>query len=384
MLDVSLGYNRSMEIAFERLTKIYDNGVKALSNLDLVIDSGELLAVVGPSGCGKTTTLRLIAGLEEPTEGTIRIGGQVVNEVPARQRNVGMVFQRPALNPQQTVRGNLQFGMELRRPWFRRLFRFLSHPASNPSVVEVAQALGLDNELNRFPAELSGGQEQRVALGRALIRRPGVLLLDEPLGHLDSPLRVDLRRQLHLLHQRFPATMVYVTHDPQEALALGDRVAVLDRGTLQQVDTPERLLRRPINRQVARLLCQGRGPLNSLDGELRGENLVFSLPGLDISVPESPAKSWMAFRGRPVTVGIRPEDIEVSERNSRPGVLHMKVDLIELLDEGFMATCSGSGLLLSGMCQSRFVRGQDVMLTIAWQNTMLFDGLTGQTLAWSG
>ncbi|HMF19617.1 MAG TPA: ABC transporter ATP-binding protein [Gemmataceae bacterium] len=371
-----------MEIALERVTKVYDNGVKALSNLDFVIHSGELLAVVGPSGCGKTTTLRLIAGLEEPTEGTIRMGGRVVNSVPPRLRNVGMVFQRPALNPQQTVRGNLEFGMELRQPWFRRLFRF-PHPDPNPSVVEVAQALGLDNELDRLPAELSGGQEQRVALGRALIRRPDVLLLDEPLGHLDSPLRVDLRRQLHLLHQRFPATMVYVTHDPQEALALGNRVAVLDRGTLQQVDTPERLLRRPVNRQVARL-CQGRGPLNLLDGQLGGENLVFSLPGLDISVPESPAKSWMAFRGRPVTVGIRPEDIEISERNSRPGVLHMKVDLIELLDEGFMATCSGSGLLLSGMCHSRFVRGQDVMLTIAWQNTMLFDGLTGQTLAWSG
>ena len=373
-----------MEIALEKVTKVYDSGVRALSKLDLGIQSGELLAVVGPSGCGKTTTLRIIAGLEEPTEGTIRIGGRVANSAPARQRNVGMVFQRPALNPQRTVRGNLQFGIELRQPWFRRLFRFLSQPTPNPSVVEVAQALGLDNELDRFPAELSGGQEQRVALGRALIRRPDVLLLDEPLAHLDSPLRVDLRRQLHLLHQRFPATMVYVTHDAQEALALGDRVAVLDRGTVQQVDTPERLLCQPINRQVARLLCQGRGPLNLLDGQLRGESLVFSLPGLDISLPESPAKCWMSFRGRPVTVGIRPEDIEISERNSRPWVLQMKVDLIELLDEGFMATCSGSGLSLSGMCQRRFVRGQDVMLTIAWQKVMLFDGLTGQTLAWSG
>jgi multiple sugar transport system ATP-binding protein len=371
-----------MEIILENVTKVYNNGVKALSDIDLQIHCGELLALVGPSGCGKTTTLRLIAGLEDVTEGTIRMGGQVVNSVPPRHRNVGMVFQRPSLHPQRTVRSNLQFGLELRQPWFRRLFHLKDY-APNQVISETAKALNLENELDRFPSQLSGGQEQRVALGRALIRRPAVLLLDEPLRHLDSPLRAGLRHQLHLLRKQFPATMVYVTHDPEEALAMGDRVAVLEGGTVQQVDTPEGVFQRPVNRQVANLICSGRGPLNLLDGELR-EDLVFSLAGIDIPMPKMPGMSWSGFRGRRVTVGIRPEDVEISEGNSQPGVLHLQVDLIELFDNGFMTTCTGPGLTLCGLCQSRFVRGQDVMVNIAWQKTMLFDGVTGRTLSLSG
>lgn len=364
-----------MEITLENVTKVYENGVTALSNLNLSIHSGELLTVLGPSGCGKTTTLRLIAGLEESTQGTIRIGGRVVNSLPPRERNVGMVFQRPALHPQRTVRSNLEFGMELRQPWFRRLLRMKS--AEDQQINEMAQLLGLQTELDRYPGELSGGQEQRVALGRVLVHRPKVLLLDEPLGHLDSPLRLDLRRQLHLLHRQFPATMVHVTHDPVEALALGDRIAVLDGGLLQQVDTAEELLRTPANRQVARLL----GPLNLIDGRLGGEEeLVLTVDGHDIPVSEAQAQRWMPFRGRQVCVGIRPEDVEISERNSGQGVLLLEVDLIESLGESYLTTCIGQGLKLSGWCKTRFARGQHVMLTIAWPRTMLFDGATGITL----
>jgi ABC-type sugar transport system ATPase subunit len=366
-----------MEIILENVTKVYDNGVRALSDLNLAIRAGELLALVGPSGCGKTTTLRLIAGLEEPTAGSIRIGGRVVNSLPPRQRNVGMVFQRPALFPQRTVRSNLQFGLDLQQNLLRRWF---SPMDKQSQIDETARTLGLQNELERLPAELSGGQEQRVALGRVLIRHPEVLLLDEPLGHLDGPLRLDLRRQLHLLHKQFPATMVYVTHDPLEALALGDRVAVLDGGTLQQIDVPEELFYRPVNRQVARLMCQGQ--LNLLDGRLRGENnLVLALDGQEIALPEERATAWRDFRDRHVSVGIRPEDMVISAKNPGAGVLFLQVDLIESIGEGFKATCTGRGLVVTGLCQTKFARGQQVMPTICWQKTWLFDGLTGRTLS---
>jgi ABC-type sugar transport system ATPase subunit len=266
----------------------------------------------------------------------------------------------------------------------RRFFRKrndLESQEENKAIDELARTLGLQNEMERMPAELSGGQEQRVALGRVLMQRPKVLLLDEPLGHLDGPLRVDLRRQLHLLHRQFPATMVYVTHDPEEALALGDRVAVLDQGTVRQVGKPEELYCRPANVQVARLLCQNHAPLNILPGTLSGEtDLVLSVSGVDFSVPEMLARTWLAYRGTPVMVGIRPEDIEISDRNSGPGVISMQVDLIESLGERYLATCTGRGLSLSGLCPTRLARGRQVMLKITWQRAMLFDQNSGRTL----
>ena len=226
------------------VSKVYPNGVQALASCDLAVVQGEWLVLVGPSGCGKTTTLRLIAGLEQPTSGTIRIGGGVVNQVPPSQRDVAMVFQRPALFPNKRVRANLTFGLRLQRGFCAGLFA-KPDAQEERAVREIAGCLKIDHLLERMPGELSGGEQQRVALGRALIRKTAVGLLDEPLGHLDAPLRLKLRRELPLLRRHFPATIIIVTHDPAEALALGDRIAVLHEGRLVQVGTAELIRREP-------------------------------------------------------------------------------------------------------------------------------------------
>ncbi len=247
------------DLQLEGVAKTYPSGAMAVCDLNLSVGDGELLVLVGPSGCGKTTTLRLIAGLEEPTAGTIRLSGRIVNREPPRRRDVALVFQRPALYPHLSAHDNLAFGLRLaqRVPWWRHLLPIGDPPlpiADRQRIAAVVGMLSLGTLLDRKPAELSGGEQQRVALGRALVRQPGLLLLDEPLSNLDATLRIELRRQLLLLRRRFRATMLHVTHDQDEVLNLGDRVAVLDRGKLQQVDVPSALLQRPANRFVAGFL----------------------------------------------------------------------------------------------------------------------------------
>ena len=248
-------------VALEHLSKSVLRGARAVGDVSLEVADGELLAIVGPSGCGKTTLLRIIAGLTVPSAGTVRIDGRDVTREPAYQRDVAFVFQRPALYPHLTVRANLGFGIALRRTWFRLTAE------ERGRVEEVAKLLGLSGLLDRRPAQISGGEQQRVALGRALLRRPRAYLLDEPLAALDGRLRLDLRHDLHLLQRRFRATMLYVTHDQEEAAALGDRVAVFDRGVLQQVDTPAALSERPVNRFVAATV--GWPPMKLPQGEPR-------------------------------------------------------------------------------------------------------------------
>lgn len=239
-------------IRVEQLTKEFPGGVHALDGIDLTLGPGERLTVVGPSGCGKTTLLRLIAGLERPSSGRILFNGQDVTDAPPRRRRVAFLFQRPALYPHLSVRDNLLFGRRLRQSWGDWLRR---RPPADPSRVgEVVELLGLGELLARRPAALSGGQQQRVALGRALLADPAVLLLDEPLSNLDVGLRREIRGQLHLLRERFPATMIYVTHDPEEARLLGDRMALLDRGRILQVGTPAELSARPTSAGVQKLL----------------------------------------------------------------------------------------------------------------------------------
>jgi ABC-type sugar transport system ATPase subunit len=254
--ELILKLEKSMvAVALAGVSKVYDNGVRALLDCDLTIASGEWLVLVGPSGCGKTTTLRLIAGLEQPTTGTIRIGEALVNDIPPARRDVAMVFQRPALFPNRDVYGNLAFGMRLRRGlWSRWSRSYRRH--EEQAVREVAGCLGIGPLLKRRVGELSGGEQQRVALGRALVRPAAVGLLDEPLGHLDAPLRQKLRRDLPLLRGRFPATMIIVTHDPAEASALGDRIAVVRDGKILQVDQPEKIRREPRDPFVAEFFCE--------------------------------------------------------------------------------------------------------------------------------
>src|SRR5438876_10597975 len=246
-------------VAIRRLSKVFDGGVQALHELDVEVRDGELLVLLGPSGSGKTTVLRCVAGLEEPTTGDVVIGERVVTHAPTAERDVAMVFQTPALYPHLTVRDNIAFPLELRSVADAQLAR---------RVLEAAQGLGLESVLDRLPAQLSEGQRQRAALGRAIVRGPQAFLLDEPLSRLDAPLRIELRGELLALHRALGATMIYVTHDQTEAMTMGQRIAVLHEGRLRQVGTPEDVYQRPADVHVARFI--GTPGMNVLQGRGRG------------------------------------------------------------------------------------------------------------------
>jgi multiple sugar transport system ATP-binding protein len=281
-------------IKLDAVTKVYANGVKAVDEVDLEIFEGEFVVLVGPSGCGKTTLLRMLAGLEDVTGGTISIDDVDVTDKPPQKRDIAMVFQNYALYPHMTVKENLAYGLKLRK---------MPKPELNRRVHEVAKTLGLDELLNRKPAALSGGQRQRVAMGRAIVREPKAFLMDEPLSNLDAKLRVSMRAELAKLHERLGVTTVYVTHDQVEAMTLGQRVAVLRDGVLQQVDTPQRLFRQPANLFVAAFI--GSPSMNLVDAQVSQGVLRFA--GYEVALPDS---SPVAGRDRRVILGIRPTDFE--------------------------------------------------------------------------
>jgi multiple sugar transport system ATP-binding protein len=281
-------------ISLDSVTKIYPNGVKAVDAVDLDIAEGEFVVLVGPSGCGKSTLLRMIAGLEAVSDGAIAIGGEDVTERPPQKRDIAMVFQNYALYPHMTVRENLAYGLRLRKlpkeEWKRR-------------VEQTAVTLGLEELLDRKPSALSGGQRQRVAMGRAIVREPKAFLMDEPLSNLDAKLRVSMRAELAKLHERLRVTTVYVTHDQVEAMTLGQRVAVLRDGILQQVDTPQRLFHQPRNLFVAAFI--GSPSMNLIEADVADGRISFA--GFAFGLPDdSPAAG---HRGRMI-VGIRPTDFE--------------------------------------------------------------------------
>jgi multiple sugar transport system ATP-binding protein len=392
------------EVLLEHLTKVYANGVLAVRDLDLHVADGELIVLVGPSGCGKTTTLRLIAGLEDATAGSIAINGRIVNSLPPRERNVAMVSQRSTLYPHMNVRRNLWMSLQMTRRigplqrlalrWFRHR-RYAEHLDEQrliaERVSETAHLLGLKDVLDRLPAHLSGGQQQRVALGRAIVRRPSVFLLDEPLSHLDSRLRVELRHELHLLQRRLRATMVYVTHDQAEAMTLADRVAVMDRGVVQQLDRPLAVYEQPANRFVAGFM--GWPPMNFADGHLltRDCQLSFACNDWCLLIPSAKAADWEDKTGQAVTLGIRPEDIYYPRRPAGGGVttLPMEVVLVESLGYSCLVTLRHGGW----QCVALFNRRddpdgwkrlhQEPMVEIAFnlEKAHLFDRSTG--LAWN-
>ncbi|MBU6247319.1 MAG: sn-glycerol-3-phosphate ABC transporter ATP-binding protein UgpC [Xanthomonadaceae bacterium] len=304
-------------VRLEALRKAYPNGYVAVADATLEIADGELLVLVGPSGCGKTTLLRMIAGLETITSGTLSIGGRVMNDVPPKDRDIAMVFQNYALYPHMTVAENLGFGLRLRGQPRHEVAR---------RVREVARLLEIEPLLEARPGALSGGQQQRVALGRALVRKPRVFLLDEPLSNLDARLRLSMRLEIARLHRRLGATMIYVTHDQIEAMTLGQRIVMLDGGVIQQIDTPMNLYRRPANRFVAGFL--GSPAMNFLPGTLRladgwaldGPHGVLTLPGVT---------GWPgSWDRREVTLGVRPEDLHPVDA---PGLhtLSARVEVVE-------------------------------------------------------
>ncbi len=284
-------------ITLDSCTKVYPNGVRAVDNLSLQINDGEFMVLVGPSGCGKSTMLRMIAGLEEVTEGTITIGDRDVTDLAPPERDIAMVFQNYALYPHMSVRENLGFGLRMRK---------VSKAEREEQVNAVARTLGLGDLLDRKPAALSGGQRQRVAMGRAMVREPAAFLMDEPLSNLDAKLRVAMRSELVRLHGRLQTTSLFVTHDQTEAMTLGQRVAVLRDGVLQQCDTPQQLFNHPVNLFVGAFI--GSPSMNFVEAAVAGDSVVF--PGLGMRLP---AGSPLVGQERSVIVGIRPTDFAHSD-----------------------------------------------------------------------
>jgi multiple sugar transport system ATP-binding protein len=304
-------------IQLNALSKVYDNGFEAVSEVYLDIPEGEFMVLVGPSGCGKTTLLRMIAGLEEVTSGTIYIGGRDVTDMRPGSRDIAMVFQNYALYPQMTVRENLGFALKVNRTPKRE---------ARARVDAVAQTLGLDKLMDSKPGALSGGQRQRVAMGRAMVREPNAFLMDEPLSNLDAKLRVDMRTELARLHARLAVTTVYVTHDQVEAMTLGHRVAVLKDGGLQQCDTPTTLFDHPANLFVAAFM--GSPSMNLVEGTIVESEIRFA----DVRLPLSPLASVPAADRR-VIVGLRPTDFEVVREHTDPSwpTIRAQVTLLEKL-----------------------------------------------------
>ena len=285
-------------VVLQNVSKFYPNGVEAVCDFRLHVADGELVVLVGPSGCGKTSTLRMIAGLEPVTEGSITIGGRVVNRVPPKDRDVAMVFQNHVLYPQMTAYRNMAFALRLRS---------LPRSEIDRRVRRAAAMLGIEHLLERKPRQLSGGQRQRVAVGRAIVRQPACFLFDEPLSNLDARLRLQMRTELRQLHRELGTTTIYVTHDQEEALVLGDRVVVVRYGRIQQTGTPQQVYRHPVNRFVAAFL--GTAPMNFLEGTVveQDARLWFDEGTQRLAVPEWAAEALRARVGARVVLGVRPE-----------------------------------------------------------------------------
>ena len=361
-------------VTFENVNKIYGD-FHAVKDLNLEIGDGEFMVLVGPSGCGKTTSLRMIAGLEEISSGNLRIGDRVVNDVPPKDRDIAMVFQSYALYPHMSVRDNLAFGLKLRKVPKSEIER---------RVNEAAATIQLEKLLDRKPKELSGGQRQRVALGRAIVREPSVFLMDEPLSNLDAKLRVQTRAEIARLHQRLKTTVVYVTHDQVEAMTMGQRIAVMSEGILQQVGTPQTLYDSPINRFVAGFI--GSPSMNfvdvKIDGSGEGARLVG--PG-DWSVP-LPARYRDAAAsrgGKGLVAGFRPEHLEIGEAGSATGHFQARADVVEYLgNEELLHTNAADQDVVAIVDSANRVRPGDIVtLTLPLEKLHLFDGESGLTLA---
>jgi multiple sugar transport system ATP-binding protein len=322
------------EVTFDRVSKVYPDGTRAVDQISLDIADGEFMVLVGPSGCGKTTALRMVAGLENISEGVLRIGERVVNNVPSRDRDIAMVFQSYALYPHLSVFENIAFGLRLRKG--------MSKSEVNERVNRAAKMLGLDELLKRKPRALSGGQRQRVAMGRAIVREPQAFLMDEPLSNLDAKLRVQTRAEIAKLQSDLGVTTIYVTHDQIEAMTMGTRVAVMRKGELQQVDEPQTLYDRPVNLFVGGFI--GSPAMNMLRATVEQNGSYQAVVGdQTIALGDETMRlrpALKAFAGQPVILGIRPEDLEDAELVSSPPadrILRGRLELREALGSEIMA-----------------------------------------------
>lgn len=352
------------------------NEVVAVKDVNLEIKDQEFMVLVGPSGCGKTTTLRMIAGLEEITEGKIYIGDQLINDIPPKDRNIAMVFQNYALYPHMRVYDNMAFGLKLHG---------IPKKEVDERVRDAADILGLSKLLERYPKQLSGGQKQRVAVGRAIVRRPQVFLMDEPLSNLDAKLRVQMRAELQKLHRTLKATVVYVTHDQVEAMTLGQRVAVILNGELQQVENPLTVYEKPDNRFVAGFI--GSPPMNFVKGTIgkKGETYTFECESFKIDVPKEVDHLLEEYVGKEVTFGIRPEhiwDVPSSDWIKEKIILESVVDFREIIgSETFLYVHVGKVPLTSrvgGLCDA--TSGSKFQIAMRLSKLHFFDPKTQKAI----
>ncbi len=363
------------EVALENISKVFPGDVTAVRDFSLKVAEGELVVLVGPSGCGKSTTLRMIAGLEEISAGTIKISDRVVNDVPPKDRDIAMVFQNYALYPHMTVYNNLAFGLKLRK---------YNKAEIDKRVNEAAAILGIEELLERKPKQLSGGQRQRVAVGRAIVRHPAVFLFDEPLSNLDAKMRVQMRVELSKLHKQLGTTMIYVTHDQAEAMTMGDRIVVMKDGIIQQVADPIQLYDNPANQFVAGFI--GTPPMNFFNGLIaqNGAGLVFKNETFSIPLPNAWKKKLESYRDKPVVFGIRPEDIgsvQAEQQQDAPRI-KAKVEVTEPMgSETYLYLNSGDTTFISRAdAHLQHDIGGEIEPAILIEKAHLFDHGTGQTI----
>jgi multiple sugar transport system ATP-binding protein len=355
-------------VTYDHVSKKFGD-VLAVNNLNIHVEDKEFLVLVGPSGCGKTTALRLLAGLEDISDGTISIGKRVVNDLAPKDRDIAMVFQSYALYPHMTVFDNMAFGLRLRK---------MPRDEIKRRVDNAAAILGIKELLQRKPRQLSGGQRQRVALGRAIVREPNVFLLDEPLSNLDAKLRVQTRAQISKLHKDLATTFIYVTHDQVEAMTMATRIAVMNFGVLQQIDTPHNLYEKPANKFVAGFI--GSPAMNFFDGKLDKVNGGFAINtgAFTVAVPKDRNKAYEPYAGKQVTLGIRPEDIhnkDYAPANISAAKVDAKVDVVELMGNEIIAYFKTGGADFVGRVdpRSEYTYGDNVQVVFNADNMHLFD-----------
>jgi len=359
-------------IVYSKVTKEFPGGVQAVKGIDLHIKDREFVVLVGPSGCGKSTILRMLAGLEEITSGTIKIDDAIINNMYPKDRDIAMVFQDYALYPHMTVRKNIAFGLKLRK---------YAREEIEKRVQEAARILGIGELLDRKPRALSGGQRQRVAVGRAIVRHPKAFLFDEPLSNLDARLRTEMRAELKRLHGRLQTTTIYVTHDQEEAMTLGDRIVVLKDGIIHQVGTPLDIYFQPVDRFVASFV--GTPPMNFLNGELlaEGVGVVFDEGTVKLRLAESKAKRVADLVGKEVVLGIRPETMHVhAAGDTRTGnVISAHIDVSEPLGEStdlYVSTAANKSVVARVDSQPGLDMGTDIKLAIDVTKAHVFEAGT--------
>ena len=342
-------------VSLKNISKSYDRSKKIIDNINLEIADKEFIVLVGASGCGKSTILRMIAGLEDITSGEIVIGDKVVNNVHPKDRDIAFVFQSYALYPHMSVYDNIAFGLKMRKT---------DKKVIDEKVKEVAEVLDLTQYLNRKPKQLSGGQRQRVALGRAMVRNPKVFLMDEPLSNLDAKLRVQMRSEIKKLHKKLDTTFIYVTHDQTEALTMGDRIVVLDKGVIQQVDTPNNIYSDPANTFVAGFI----GQMNFVDAKINEGKLSFN--DIEINIPDS-IKEKIGTR-KEVVLGIRPENMTFGDTK-----FTVKVDISEMLGSEKIAYFNIAEAKCSAKLPPDYEIKEEIELAVSTENMLFFDKETG-------